>query len=103
MEIKEFDEDDAIKFIRQYVQSSVKNKYSDDDILLLIDTMYDFYENGDDSNVKYEDESDECNINEIVNYVKKSLRKDPDNQIDMDDVKSLVEGEIEYENTLEEN
>lgn len=103
MEIKEFDEDDAIKFIRQYVQSSVKNKYSDDDILLLIDTMYDFYENGDDSNVKYEDESDECNINEIVNYVKKSLRKDPDNQIDMDDVKSLVEGEIGYENTLEEN
>lgn len=103
MEIKEFDEDDAIKFIRQYVQSSVKNKYSDDDILLLIDTMYDFYENGDDSNVKYEDESDEYNINEIVNYVKKSLRKDPDNQIDMDDVKSLVEGEIEYENTLEEN
>ena len=37
-----------------------------------------------------------------MNYVKKSIRKDPDNQIDMDDVKVLVEGEIEYENTLDE-
>lgn len=102
METKEFDENDAIVYIRQYVQGKIKNKYTDDDIILLIDTMYDFYEKGDDDEAKYEDESEEYNINEIVNYVKKNLRKDPDNQIEMDDVKLLVEGEIEYENTLEE-
>lgn len=101
METKEFDENDAIEFIRQYIPDKIKNKYSDDDILLLIDTMYDFYEKGDEDEAKYEDESDEYNITEIVNYVKKNIRKDPDNQIEMDDVKALVEGEIEYENTLD--
>ncbi len=102
MEAKEFDENDAIEYIRQYAQNKIKNKYTDDDILLLIDTMYDFYESDYDIEAKYEDEGDECSVNEIVNYVKKNLRRDPDNQIEMDDVKVLVEGEIEYENTLEE-
>lgn len=105
MGTKEFDENDAIDFIRQYIPSNIKNKYSDDDILLVIDTMYDFYEKGDEQESLYDEgdnNSDEYNINEIVNFVKKSIRKDPDNQIDMDDVKALVEGEIEYENTLEE-
>lgn len=102
MEAKEFDENDAIEYMRQYAQNKIKNKYTDDDILLLIDTMYDFYESDYDIEAKYEDEGDECSVNEIVNYVKKNLRRDPDNQIEMDDVKVLVEGEIEYENTLEE-
>lgn len=102
MEAKEFDENDAIEYIRQYAQNKIKNKYTDDDILLLIDTMYDFYESDYDIEAKYEDEGDECSVNEIVNYVKKNLRRDPDNQIEMDDVKVLVEGEVEYENTLEE-
>ncbi len=104
METKEFDENDAISFIRNYVPSEIKNKYSDDDILLLIDTMFDYFEKGDDDEILYDDDvEDEYNINEVVNYVKKNLRKDPDNQIDVDDIKYLVEGELEYENTLDED
>ena len=103
METKEFDENDAISFIRSYVPEAIKNKYSDDDILLLIDTMFDYFEKGDEDDVLYDDDVvDEYNINEIVNYVKKNLRKDPDNQIEVDDIKYLVQGELEYENTLED-
>ncbi|HIT14828.1 MAG TPA: hypothetical protein IAA88_00385 [Candidatus Avimuribaculum pullicola] len=103
METKEFDENDAIAFIRNYVPNAIKNKYSDDDILLLIDTMFDYFEKGDEDEILYDDDVvDENNINEIVNYVKKNLRKDPDNQIEVDDIKYLVEGELEYENTLED-
>ena len=103
METKEFDENDAIAFIRNYVPNAIKNKYSDDDILLLIDTMFDYFEKGDEDEILYDDDVvDENNINEIVNYVKKNLRKDPDNQIEVEDIKYLVEGELEYENTLED-
>lgn len=105
METKEFDENDAIEFIRNFMPEKLKNKYSDDDILLIIDTMYDFYEKGDEQETLYDegdDNNDEFNLNEIVNFVKKSIRKDPDNQVDMDDVKVIVEGEIEYENTLDD-
>ena len=103
METKEFDENDAISFIRSYVPEAIKNKYSDDDILLLIDTMFDYFEKGDEDEVLYDDDVvDEYNINEIVNYVKKNLRKDPDNQIEVDDIKYLVQGELEYEKKLED-
>ena len=105
METKEFDENDAIEFIRNFMPEKLNNKYSDDDILLIIDTMYDFYEKGDEQETLYDegdDNNDEFNLNEIVNFVKKAIRKDPDNQVDMDDVKVIVEGEIEYENTLDD-
>lgn len=100
--MKTFDENDAIKFIREYVPATIKNKYSDNDILLLMDTMYDFYDEEDDDEI-YEEESvdNEAFVNRIVNYVKKAIRKDPDNNIDMDDVKPLVLGEIAYESTLD--
>lgn len=95
---KTFDENDAIEFIRNFIPENIKNKYSDNDILLLMDTMYDFFDEEDDDDEFIEDEA---YINRIVNYVKKSIRKDPDNNIEMDDVKPLVMGEIEYENTLD--
>ena len=105
MGTKECDENDAVEFIANFMPEKLKNKYSDDDILLIIDTMYDFYEKGDEQETLYDegdDNNDEFNLNEIVNFVKKSIRKDPDNQVDMDDVKVIVEGEIEYENTLDD-
>lgn len=97
-----FDENDAIKFIREYIPAEIKNKYSDNDILLLMDTMYDFYDEIEEDE-DYEEESidNEVFVNRIVNYVKKAIRKDPDNNIEMDDVKVLVLGEIAYENTLD--
>ena len=98
---KEFDDNEAIKFIRNYVPASIKNKYSDNDILLLIDTMFDFFESEDDENFDEENFDDQAYLNTIVNYVKKSIRKDSDNVIEMDDVKSLVMGELEYEATLD--
>lgn len=103
---KEFDENDALKFIRNYIPQPIKNKYSDDDLVLLMDTIYDYYEEEDDIDLWDEDtthEEQEAEVNRIVNYVKKNLRKDSDNQIEMDDVKSLVLGELEYEKTLEED
>lgn len=97
-----FDENDAIAFIRNYIPENIKNKYSDNDILLLMDTMYDFYDEEDDDEIYEEDAvNNEAYVNRIVNYVKKAIRKDPENAIDMEDVKSLVLGEMEYENTLD--
>lgn len=100
---KTFDENDAIEFIRNFIPSDIKNKYSDNDILLLMDTMFDFYDENEDDDELYNEDivNDEAFINRIVNYVKKSIRKDPDNAIEMDDVKHLVLGEVNYESTLD--
>lgn len=101
-ENKVFDENEAIEFIRNYVPAAIKNKYSDNDILLLMDTMYDFFELEEDDDVfDVENFDSDAYLNSIVNYVKKNLRKDPDNTIELDDVKPLVMGELEYEATLD--
>lgn len=101
-ENKVFDENDAIKFIREYIPENIKNKYSDNDILLLMDTMYDFFDEEDDDDFDEENFDDEAYLNNIVNYVKKSIRKDPENAIEKDDVKHLVMAELEYEATLDD-
>ena len=101
-ENKVFDENDAIKFIRECIPENIKNKYSDNDILLLMDTMYDFFDEEDDDDFDEENFDDEAYLNNIINYVKKSIRKDPENAIEMDDVKHLVMGELEYEATLDD-
>jgi transcriptional regulator NrdR family protein len=64
--------------------------------------MYDFFDEEDDDDFDEENFDDEAYLNNIVNYVKKSIRKDPENAIEMDDVKHLVMGELEYEATLDD-
>lgn len=39
-----FDEDEAIKFIRNYMPENIRNLYSDDEILNIIDMIWDYYE-----------------------------------------------------------
>ena len=43
-DIMKFDEDDAVNFIRETLPESVSDKYSDDEILYVIDTIWDWYE-----------------------------------------------------------
>ena len=46
MGAKEFDENDAIAYIRNFIPEKIRNKYSDDYILLLIEPTYDCHEKG---------------------------------------------------------
>lgn len=93
----EFDENDAIEFINKELASKGKPQYGDDDLLLLIDAMYDFYDDNDDFDSDFDEES---NLEPLVDYVTKTISKDPDNSIKSEDVRDIVLAEIEYESTL---
>lgn len=93
----EFDENDAIEFINKALASKGKPQYGDDDLLLLIDAMYDFYDDNDDFDSDFDEES---NLEPLVDYVTKTISKDPDNSIKSQDVRDIVLAEIEYESTL---
>ncbi|MDD2962213.1 MAG: hypothetical protein PHR45_09080 [Muribaculaceae bacterium] len=98
---KEYDENEAIVFIKNFLPQDLKNKYNDDDILIVIDIIFDYYEDKGFFDVSAdEDEESDLSVTDLVGYVKNQLRKDPDNIIEMDDVMNIVLGELEYEESL---
>lgn len=92
----EFDENKAIDYIKAHVENQDIAKYDDDDILLVIDTIFEYFE-------KYDENEDFDDDNEkVIAYVKKQLAKDKGNAITLDHVAEIVEAETAYENTLDD-
>ena len=101
--MKTYEENDAVKYILSNLPSDVAEKYSDDDILLVIDIIFEFYENKGYFDLNDIDESDdEFDESELFEFVKKSLKKDKDNPIDLDDVENIVHLELEYEDSIDD-
>ena len=59
--------------------------------------MYDYFEENDSFD---SDEDLEEDVDNVVAYVVKTISKDADNKVAKDDVKTIVEAEMEYENSL---
>ena len=95
MDQKEFDEFDAIEYIRTHVDDELATKYSDDDLLLLIDTIGDYF----DTCKSNKDFS--CTDDAIVKYVETQLKKDAGNAVELADVAPLVLAELDYEDTID--
>ncbi|MGN0229453.1 MAG: hypothetical protein ACI4BH_06555 [Muribaculaceae bacterium] len=93
----EFDENEAIDYINKALAAKGKSQYGEDDLLLLIDAMYDFYDENDDFDADFDEEA---NFEPLVAYVTKTIAKDPDNTIKAEDVRDIVLAEIEYESGL---
>lgn len=93
----EFDENKAIDYIKAHVENPDIAKYDDDDILLVIDTIFEYFEKYDESEDFDDDDNDK-----VITYVKKQLAKDKDNVISLDHVAEIVEAETAYENTLDD-
>lgn len=96
MEQKEFDEFDAVEYIRSHVAKDLSEKYDDDDLLLLIDAIGDFL-----SAHELDNSDNDAAGMAVVEYVKSQLKKDAENVIEMADVEPLVLAELDYEDTLE--
>ncbi len=98
-----FDEDDAVKFIRAELPPAVSEKYEDDDILCIIDIIWDYYEKKDFlslSSVVTEDE--QLDVDDLVKYVKKEVKNDRELILDLEDVEMVVKAELDYEESLED-
>lgn len=99
----EFDEERAIAYIRKNVGEQVSDQYSDDEILYIIDIIWDYYERKGflslNKNVTDKELLDE---EELVNYVKKELKNDGTILMDPKDIDLIVNAELDYEESLEE-
>ncbi len=102
-ELMKYDEDDAIKFIRATLPKEVSDKYDDDEILYVIDIIWDWYERNGylkiDAGVTEEEELD---IEKLSAFVAKEIKKDGEIEMDPSDINLIVKGELQYEESIED-
>ena len=102
-----YDEDEAVKFVQNFLPQELKGKFSDDDINYLIDVVYEFYESKgflDDEDEEVDEDEDvfvEINEDELIQYVTKNARKDMVGKFTADEIAFVVEGELEYCNSIQ--
>lgn len=98
-----YDEQKAVSFIRAFIPDRVSQLYSDDEILYVIDCIWEFYEKkGLLSLEDIESEEDLLSADDITAYVRKCIAIDKEILMDPQDVEYIVKGELEYEKTLED-
>lgn len=98
-----FDEDKAIAFIRQYVGENISAQYTDDDILYIIDIIWDYYEKNGFLSLNSDITEDELlDPDSLIKYVKKEIANDKELIMDSKDVEQIVKGELEYEESIED-
>lgn len=98
-----FDEDKALEFIRNFIPAAVSEKYSDNEILNIIDIIWDYYEkNGFLSLNLDEIEEEQLDPDELVKYVKKEIKNSDEILMDPKDVEQIVKAELSYEESIED-
>ncbi|MCM1448922.1 MAG: hypothetical protein NC082_01125 [Clostridiales bacterium] len=98
----EFDENKAIQLINKALVDNGRRPYPDDEILNIIDMIWDYYEENGLLDIDPGDESDDDIVSpdELLDYVKRMLKKDRDAKVVADDLHIIINTELEYEDSL---
>ena len=101
----DFDENDAVDFMRSHVDEALAAKYTDDDeLLLLVDLIYDYYESNGLLDIDLNDEDDEeVDFDDLVAYVARMLRKDKKAKLLPEDAPQFIKAYLDYEDSLQED
>ena len=94
-----YDDATSVAFIRNYIPQELKELLSDDDIVYFVDLIYDYYESrgyiSDDDDLS-DEEPIEVDEDELVDYVVRNAKKDGVGKFDPDQIRFIVQGELEY-------
>jgi hypothetical protein len=93
-----YDEDEAVKFILNYIPAESKTGINDDKVQYVLDVVYDFY---DENGLINEDSTDEASIDEeeMFNFILKCSKKDK-MELTEEEVQVILDGEFEYGKSL---
>ena len=100
--MEEFDENKVVDAINNALTAAGRTPYPDDEILNIVDMIWDYYEeNGLLEPDWDDDDEDEVTLDEIISYVTRMLKKDKGANVSLDDLPIIIEAEIDYEESLE--
>lgn len=99
--MKEFDEKDAIKAMRAAISNENSVLYDDDELLNVIDIIWDWYDDQGLLDIDAEADDEDVNTDALIKHVGKMLSKDSDSPIKREDIEPLVSAELRYEQSLD--
>jgi len=88
-----YSEENSLKYIRNALPQELKERFSDDDILYLLDLMDEFYEN---KTEKRADESEDDDDNELIEFIITNAKEDSVGDYTPDEIMFVLNGELEY-------
>lgn len=87
---------------RAALPEALRDKYTDDDLTIIYDIVWDYYEDKGLLEIDAEDD-DDLDIADLMQHTRDMLKKDKQNTIDLNDVEALVNAEMAAEDALYEN
>lgn len=97
----EFDELRAVAFINDRLKEAGRQPYPEDEVLNVIDMIWDFYEENGLLDVDADDDDTDDDIEpDMIDYVTRMLRKDKGASIEVADVPLMVRAEVDYEDSV---
>ncbi len=93
-----YDEDEAVKFILNFIPVEAKARINEDKVDYVLDVVYEYYE---ENGLIDEDSTEEANIDEeeMFKYILKCSKKDK-MELSEDDIQLVLDGDFEYGKTL---
>ena len=98
----EYDEEAAIAYVRQQLPEGSRERFDDDEILNVIDTVWDYYDENGFLDLDLDDDGpDELDEADLLVYVKKMMSKDRRSPLTTEDIEAIVKAELDYEDSIE--
>ncbi len=102
----EFDEKACTDFINNSLASAGIEKYDSDELLNVVDMIWDFYESRGYLDPDFDDDSEDPEPEQleldITDYVTRMLRRDKLSEVKPEHVTHIVKAELAYEKSLEQ-
>ena len=100
---QDVDDEKTIAYIKNYLPQDLKEKFSDDEFYYFLDLLDEYYaESGILDAQPDEDGYIDIDLEKIVDYIVKEARKDGMGEYEPDDILFVVQGEMEYTDSLGE-
>lgn len=98
----DLDDEKTIEYIKGYLPQDLKGKFSDDELYYFLDVIDEYYANSGILDAVPDDEGFiDIDLDKVVDYVIKEAKKDEIGEFEHDDILFVVQGEMEYADSLE--
>ena len=101
--LEDLDDEKTIEFIKNYLPQELKGKFSDDEFYYFLDLIDEYYTQSGVLDAKPDaDGYVDIDLDKVVDYIVKEAHKDEMGDYSPEDILFIVQGEMEYADSLDD-